>query len=309
MDLLRVLNGKRARGPRRRQAEPHGVIAGASEEPDRTFADLISKIVANLLPAIAGGIRQQRAAGPRLTNSDGHPLKMITALVAVEGSAAGAAERLVGGAGGGDFTREEDGINWWGRELTAAEREQTLQSVRAQLQESGEADVEIEEPEGPRRWLRARLRTADGGFEVEVNSEARLQELIERFAELGLGPRLERHSVIDPSQDLPLRGPLGPLGFGRSREEIEAWARHWPEQPTPALGGLTPRTAAERKRERPRLEALLRTLEHDADHLQRRGELVPDFQALRVELSMERWWELPADAPRDPHPHRRRQRR
>ncbi len=203
---------------------------------------------------------------------------MITALLAVEGSAAPAAERLLSEADGGDFTREQNGIGWWGRELTDAEREQTLQSVRAKLQASGEANLEIEEPLEPQRWLRGRLRTADEGFEVEVNSEERLQELLNLLAERGLGHRLERRAVIDPSQDLPLVGPLGPLGFGRSHKEVDAWAQHWAKQPTPALGGLSPRAAAERKRERPRLEALLRTLEHDADHLQRRGEPVPAFE-------------------------------
>lgn len=303
-DLLRVLSGKRARGPRRRRADPFGVLAGVSDEPDPPFADLVSKITANLLPAIAGGIRQQRAAAPRLTNTDGHPLKMITALVAIEEEAStGAARRL---AAHPDFTCDEDGIGWWGRELTAAEREQTLHSVRAQLQEAEEEELEIEEPEEPRRWLRGRLRPAEGGFEVGVNSEERLQSLLERLAELGFSARLERRSVIDPSQDLPLRGPLGPLGFGDSPAEVDIWARHWPRQPTPALGGLTPRAAASRERERPRLEAVLRTLEHDADHISRRDRPVPDFHRLRAELSMERWWERPAGVHHDPPSRRRR---
>jgi hypothetical protein len=302
-DLLRVLSGKRARGPRRRSAEPHGVLAGASEEPDRRLAELISKITANLLPTIAGGIRQRRVAGPRLTNTDGHLLKMITALVAIDASAVVAVERL---AAQPDFTREEDGIGWWGRELTAAEREQTLASVRAELRHAGEGNVPIEEPDEPRRWLRGRLRPAHRGLEVEVNSEERLQALLELLAGLQLRPRVERRSAIDPSQDLPLQGPLGPLGFGQSPVEVEAWVQHWPDEPTPALGGLNPRAAAGRERDRPRLEALLRTLEHDADHLSRRGQPVPDFQALRGELSMQRWWDRPAGVRGEPRPRRRR---
>ena len=306
-DLVRVLSGKRACGPRRRQADPYGVLAGVSEDPERPFVELVSKITANLLPPIAGAIRHRRKAGPRLTkNTDGHPLKMITALVAIDGPSTGMLERL---AAHPDFTREESGIGWWGRELTAAEREQSLQSVRAQLEDSYEEDVEIEEPDEPRRWLRGRLRPAHGSVEVEVNSEERLESLLEVIAQLGFSPRLERRSAIDPSQDLPLQGPLGPLGFGNAPAQVEAWARHWPQQPTPALGGLTPLAAAGRERERPRLEAVLRTLEHDADQISRRDKPVPDFDALRADLSMQHWWERPATVHHAPHPSRRRRRK
>lgn len=297
-DLMRVLSGKRARGPRRRKAEPHGVLADLSEEPDPRAVNLIASITAALLPTLAGDIRRGRRAGPRLTNTDGQPLKMIAAIVAIEGPPAAAAERL---AEHPDFRREdEDGeetITWWGRQLSAAEREQMLESLRAQLAGDGEGDgdgeLEIGQAGEPQRWLRGRLRPAEGGFEVEVNSEQRLKDLLALLTELGLSPRVERRSAIDPSQDLPLRGPLGPIGFGESPAAVEAWARHWPDQPAPALGGLSPRAAAGREHHRPRLEAVLRTLEHDAGHLQRSGEPVPDFQRLRAELEMERWWELP----------------
>ncbi|MHB1538181.1 MAG: hypothetical protein ACYCUM_12940 [Solirubrobacteraceae bacterium] len=294
-DLMRVSSGKRARGPRRRKAEPHGVLADLSEEPDRRATELIANITAALLPSLAGGIRHGRQAGPRLTNTDGQPLKMITAVVAIEGPLAAAAERL---AEHPDFRREDDDgeetITWWGRQLSAAEREQMLESLRAQLQRDGEGELEIGEPEESQRWLRGRLRLERDGFEVDVNSEQRLQDLLALLDEVGLAPEVQRRSAIDPSQDLPLRGPLGPLGFGESPAAVDAWARHWPDQPTPALDGLSPRAAASREHHRARLEALLRTLEHDADHLQRRGRPVPDFHTLRAELAMERWWEPPA---------------
>jgi len=59
----------------------------------------------------------------------------------------------------------------------------------------------------------------------------------------------------------------------------------------PALGGLTPRAAAKREKQRPALEALLREFEHDAHVLTERSRPAPDLGQLRAELGMERWWE------------------
>jgi hypothetical protein len=78
-----------------------------------------------------------------------------------------------------------------------------------------------------------------------------------------------------------------------SREAIDAWLTHWPDEHVPALGGLTPRTAAARAKQRPRLEALLREFEHDVYKLARAGEPAPDIARLRAELGMEVWWEPP----------------
>lgn len=294
-DLMRVISGKRARGPRRRKAEPHGVLADLIEEPEPQAVELIANITAALLPSLVGGIRHARQAGPKLTNTDGDPLKMISATVATQEPLALAAKRLEEHP---DFRRaeqDEQTITWWGRQLSAAEREQALQSLRAQLERDGDGELEIGEAQEPQRWLRGSLRVAQDGFEVEVNSEQRLQDLLALLDELRLGPEVRRRSAIDPSADLPLRGSRGPLGFGETPAAVHAWERHWLEQRTPALEGLSPRAAASREHHRPRLEALLRTLEHDADHLQRRGEPVPDFERLRDELAMEHWWELPAE--------------
>jgi hypothetical protein len=98
-------------------------------------------------------------------------------------------------------------------------------------------------------------------------------------------------SVIDPHEDLALRAPVGPLPFGSDVDAVELWSERWPDEPTPALGGSSPRAAARRQRDRPIVEALLRTLEHDADILAHHGQPVPDFARLRAELRMERWWE------------------
>jgi hypothetical protein len=106
------------------------------------------------------------------------------------------------------------------------------------------------------------------------------------FREVGEEPGISRKSVFDPDQDLPQlrRGQL--LPFAGSRESNAAWCEHWPDQPLPALGGRTPRRAARREADQPRLEALLRELEHDVDLMARRDLEVPDIGGLRRELQM-----------------------
>ncbi len=106
-DLLRALSGKRVRGRTARSGnpKPHGVLVDTTEAADPMLADLISKIVSNLLPALAGELWRRRAAGLALTNTDGHRLAFINGLVRVDAPAA-AAQRL---AAHDDFRTEEDG--------------------------------------------------------------------------------------------------------------------------------------------------------------------------------------------------------
>jgi hypothetical protein len=42
----------------------------------------MSKVLGSLVPGIAGDVWRRRAAGPKLTNTDGHRLRLITARVA-----------------------------------------------------------------------------------------------------------------------------------------------------------------------------------------------------------------------------------
>jgi hypothetical protein len=288
-DMLRELSGRRARGPsRKRRPEPHGVLVEASEPANPVYRALAANMVSQLLPTIAGGIWGSRRAGPRFTNMEGHPVKLITARIAVADEDA-LMQRL---AAHPDFRHEdEDELSWWGRELTAHERESALASVRAQLSaEGGEAEVGNFD-ERP-RWLRGRVRRpgeGERGLELEVNSEERLDALLALLRELGERPKLRRRSAVDPAQDMAPLGPLGPIPFGDSPEAVEIWQRHWPDQPTPALDGLTPRAASRRKAKRAQLEAVLRTLEHDADGLRADGRPVPDLGAVRAQLGIERY--------------------
>jgi tetratricopeptide (TPR) repeat protein len=108
--------------------------------------------------------------------------------------------------------------------------------------------------------------------------------------ELGEEPTVSGKLVIDPAQDLPQLRSGSMLPFTGSEEANTAWLAHWPDQKLPALGGRTPRHASHRVADQPRLEALLRELEHDAELLARHGLPALDVSRLRTELQM------PADA-------------
>lgn len=289
--LAKVLAGKRGRRPtRRREPEPHGVLAALAESPDPEAAALMGKVLGSLLPGIVGDVSRRRAAGPQLMNTDGHRLRLITVRVAVNDPAEVAA-RL---AGHPDFRLEAAGeLTWWGRELSKMERA----GARAQLRSLAGDGEPLEQPDEPQRWLRGRLEQHPDGFEVSVNSEERLQALVDVLQGLGAEPRLERRTVVDPEQDMPLIRLGGPIPFGDSQEAVDAWESLWPDERVPALAGATPRAASRHANSRPRLEAVLRELEHDAYLLAQAGRPAPDLTRLRAALGMERWWEPPARVP------------
>jgi tetratricopeptide (TPR) repeat protein len=289
--LARELAGKRARRPaRRREPEPHGVLVALEEPADPDAAALMSKVLGSLLPAIVGEMGRRRAAGPTLTNTDGHRLALITVRIVVNDPPAVAAKL----GGHADFRLDDNGeLTWWGRELTAMERESSLAQLRSIAGERAPA----EEPAEPQRWLRGQLEQHPGGFEASVNSQERLDALVDLLEELGAEPALERKTVIDPTQDMPPIALGGPMPFGGSREAVETWESLWPDERVPGLGGTTPRAASQRTTTRPRLEAILREFEHDAHLLAQSGAPAPDLTRLRAELGMERWWEQPAHAP------------
>ena len=143
----------------------------------------MSKVLGSLLPGIAGEVWRRRAAGPKLTNTDGHPLRLITAHVEVNDPAA--VTRTL--AAHADFRTEDEGeLSWWGRELTDSERAGALAQIRSL---AGEGEP-IEEPDEPQRWLRGRLEPRPDGFEISVNSEERLQALVQLLRGLGPTPSL-----------------------------------------------------------------------------------------------------------------------
>jgi hypothetical protein len=289
--LARELTGKRGRAPRRRrEPDPHGVIVEIAEPIQPEIAALMSKVLGSLLPGIVGEAWRRRATGPKLTNTDGQRLRLVTAHVTVNDPPAVAVTL----AAHTDFRVEDAGeLSWWGRELSEIERAGALAQIRSL---GGEAEP-IEEPDEPPRWLRGRLERQPDGFEISVNSDERLEALLELLRGLGAEPELGRRTVIEPAQDMPPIRLGMPMPFGASQEAVDAWQALWPKERVPALGGVTPRAASRRVQSRSRLEAVLREFEHDAYVLARAGRPAPDMERLRAELGMHRWREPPARAP------------
>jgi hypothetical protein len=101
------------------------------------------------------------------------------------------------------------------------------ESALAQMRSLADENEPIEEPDEPQRWLRGRLEPHPDGFEVSVNSEERLQALVELLGWLGAEPELSRRSVIDPAQDMPPIRLGIPMPFGASQDAVDAWQELW----------------------------------------------------------------------------------
>jgi hypothetical protein len=182
-----------------------------------------------------------------------------------------------------DIERDGDDLRWWGRELDELERASTQTEVRALLREQGE-DPDTVVVDGNERWLRGRIKPHEDRIEVNVNSRERLERFLELLRELGENPVVSKQLVIDPAEDLAQMRAGQLLSIGASEQSQAAWLQHFPDQPLRALDGRTPREAARRADDGPRLETLLRELEHDADVLFSRGMPAPDIGCLRDAL-------------------------
>lgn len=262
--------------------EPHGVFAAVSEPSSPEVTRFVSMVIGGGISQLLAYLAEARNAQPRLVNTDKHPTVLIKATVAVN-DVAKVTTRL---AKHPDFEVEDGTIKWWGRELGAIERETSLAELRAWLKEQGEDPSLVEEPEGPRHWLRGSISIGPAALEVDVNSRERFERLLGLLTDAGGAPEVVKKLVIDPAQDMALPHLGSVLPGSNSDEANEAWRRHWPDQKLPALGGMTPRQAARSERRKPWLEAMLRELEHDADRLTRHGRPAPDVDGLRAELDM-----------------------
>ena len=121
----------------------------------------------------------------------------------------------------------------------------------------------IVESDDEQRWVRGQLTRESDTFTVSVNSTQRLDRLLSLLSEGGAQPDLVEQTRIDPAQDLAW--PAGRrLTAATLAPPEQGWEKHWLDEPVPALGGLTPRQAADGEY-RPHLETLLREFEYDHD--------------------------------------------
>ncbi|CAN5561074.1 hypothetical protein BH20ACT23_BH20ACT23_30110 [soil metagenome] len=106
---------------------------------------------------------------------------------------------------------------------------------------------------------------------------------------MGARPRLTSKVRVDPALDFPPPGSVAPSDDrGMSAEAIAAWQEAWLDEEVPALGGLTPRKAAEDEYGRLDLESLLRTFEHRTALQRAEGRAAADVEWLREQLDMDR---------------------
>jgi len=266
--------------PRDPDPLPAGVVAGLADPVDDTTALALGRLVCAALGTLLGQVEAGRRRAPTMCNTDGDPIEILEARIATERPDSvreGLLER-------DDFEADDDRLLWYGRELSATEREASMAKAREEALERGWS--EPEEPETPRRWVRATMRFEGRDLLIEVNSKRGLDRLGEIVRSLGVAdePRIARR--VDPTLDLP--APRGPLRTGRSmgREAEAAWRASWLDEPVPALGGLSPRRAANDPRGRVRLEGLLRTFEHDGDLSLSEGIEPLDVDALREALGL-----------------------
>jgi len=260
-------------------AMPHGVYADDQEPVSAEMASLIGKVAGAVITRIAADVHRYRATPPAIANTDGDPMCLITATIAVEeGTAAKLAARR-------DFDRdtgEPDRITWWGALIPDGQREAMMAEAMAQLRAQGHKDVEA--PEGPQRWVRGVLRVRGREITVEVNSQQRLTRLLDILRKVGGNPVIASEKRIDPAQDFAwASGPRA--AQGGTAAAAEGWEKFWLDAKVPALLDRTPRQAA-RGRERPYLEAMLRQFEYEAGLLAVDGKTGIDTAWLREQLDM-----------------------
>ena len=280
--MLYALEGRPERPPTSipfGQAEPHGVYADVEEPSSAEAANMMGKVTAALVVRIAADVHRYRATPPAIANTDGDPMCLITATIAV---GAGIAEKL---AARRDFDADAEDpsrITWWGALIPEGQREAMMAEAVARLRAAGHKDVEV--PLGPQRWVRGVLRVRDGEITAEVNSRQRLARLLDILRKAGADPAVTAEKRIDPALDFAWP-PGERASQGGAAPPAEGWEKHWLDEKIPALLGRTPRQAAA-GREWPYLEALLRQFEYEADLLAAGGKSGIDTAWLRGQLNM-----------------------
>jgi hypothetical protein len=278
---------RRARKSRRRlhrpipfgQADPHAVLGELDDPSPPVVASLLSTITGVLLPRILAELRNYRATPPRLNNTDGEPMCLITAQIRVADP-----DAVVAHLGQHPDFRTDDEhqqLSWLGKPVPPAQRESMLAELRAQLAAEGH-QPELLDSDDEQRWVRGQIARAGDTLTVTVNSTQRLERLLNLLTDAGAQPEIIDQTRIDPIQDLPW--PAGRrLTAATLAPPEQGWEKHWLDEPVPALRGDTPRQAANGEH-RAHLETLLREFEYDHDQAGSAGG--PDTSWLREQLNL-----------------------
>ena len=260
-------------------AEPLGVYADDQEPVSAEMASLMGKVAGAMITRIVADVHRYRATPPAIANTDGDPMCLITATIAVEEGTAG---KLAARPDFDSDSDEPDRVTWWGALIPDGQREAMMAEAMAQLRAQGHQDVEA--PAGPQRWVRGVLRIRGREVTVEVNSQQRLTRLLGILRKVGADPVVTSEKRIDPAMDFAWASGQR-ASEGGAAAAAEGWEKFWLDEKVPALFGRTPRQAA-RGRERPYLEAMLRQFEYEAGLLAVDGKTGIDAAWLREQLDM-----------------------
>jgi hypothetical protein len=265
------------------RAKPNGVTVYAAEEALPETARFFGMVTVSMLLGLVAEVHEHRAQPPVMANTDGDPIQLITALIAVR-DPEGLPGLLADHADFDQDPTEPTRLTWLGRIMPVNQRDTLLAEVKARVGSGEPGEGESLSEVGPERWVRGLLQVKNGALVAEVNSEERLTRLVDLLRKLGEDPVVTEQIRRDPGQDLAW--PAGPRAFPRgAAPPEEGWEKHWLDEHVPALHGQTPRQAAQ-SQERVYLEALLREFEYEADILAAEGKAGIDTAWLRHELDM-----------------------
>jgi hypothetical protein len=288
---------ERPPSPGRRSKGRGGLPLPDPRRGDLDRKALLADLVGTALPLIKHELEEAHARIPQLRNTDGEPLMLITARIEV----ADPSSLLGRMSAHDDFVEMDDSeFVWQGREMTRAQSELMVAQARAWAAERGEV---LAEQTGPQRVTQAALRFDGVTVVAEVNSQGRLDRLMDALEDLGAEPEIVSVERTDPAelvrrsrQHAEEAMRAGTSGFpadgaeeapdGLCPEAMRAWQVAWVDEPVPVLGGTTPRDAARHPDGRRELEVLLRELEHTSARRSKGGVPPIDVAALREELGM-----------------------
>jgi hypothetical protein len=237
------------------ELEQGSYLPEAGKPPHPGLSRTIAAICCSAFPRLVAQLRRARATPPQIANTDGEPMEWIEAELRVS-DPQGALRALVEHP---DFEEEENEgeIGWLGEPVPRAEHEQSLAQLRSQ-------GLEPPEDSEPGRYSRGTLRFDGSTVSVQVNSRGRFERLLALFAELGHPAEIVSDDVTDVMADLQQRMTWLPPGdpAPHRAEADESWLRSLPDEPLPALDGLTPKEAARSAEHRGRLELFARDMEY-----------------------------------------------
>lgn len=240
-------------GESAREIEMGAWVPGLMPLPS-PLSGLVDTVCAVMFAGLVARLRRGRESVPEVANTDGDPLELIEAHLRLADPDS-ARQSLLAHP---DFDREGKRLVWQGRAMTKGEHAQALAQLRGQ-------GLHPPSDPTPGRYARGWLEFHATGARVEVNSRARLDRLLALLAELGHPAEVAAEKVTDVVGSLAQQRLWMPPGPPQPRPPAAqaAWLEALPDEPIPALDGLSPRQAAHDEKYRERLEVWLRDIEYE----------------------------------------------